>query len=526
MSLAYPVLVTLEANGSRLDAASVVSMSLIAMAVATALQVRRVGPLGAGFLAPHITSAIFLGPSLLAARMGGLGLVFGMTMVAGAFGLVLGPVLRRFRKLFPPEISGVVVLMVGISMVPVGLTRLIGLGNGDTVATPAEWGVGLITLGTIVALTVARLGQVRLYSTAVGIAFGYAAAFAFGIVDASTFEMLNELPLVGLHALPETTPGFSSVLLLPFLAAALASGVKDAGLIISCQKTNDAGWQRPDTRSVSAGLVATGASNLGSGMLGGVGVGISAGSIGLSSATGATARVLGYFVAAGMLLLACMPKLTAAVALMPAPVMGAGLVYVACHLITSGTELIASRMLDARRTYIIGLSLVAGVGSLAIPGLLSGAPEWAWAIFGNPLALSTTVAVTLNSLLTLGISNRARARVALDGGLRESISRFVEQQGASWGARSDVIRRTAPAIIEWCEEVVRESGVSEVELVLEFDEFRLAATIIPPHTAGAPGDGTGGAGEAATTAASRLARRYDCTVSRIEGMSSQLVFEH
>jgi NCS2 family nucleobase:cation symporter-2 len=522
MSLAYPVLVTLEASGTNLDAASVVSMSLIAMAAATALQVRRMGPLGSGFLAPHITSAIYLGPSLLAARVGGLGLVFGMTLIAGAFSLILGPLLRRFRKLFPPEVSGVVVLMVGISMVPVGLTRLIGLGNGDSQASVAEFAVGLVTLGTIIVLTIAPLGRIRLYSTAIGIGCGYAAALMLGILDVQTFEPLAGLPLLGLHALPDVSPSFSALLTLPFLAAALASGVKNAGLITSCQKMNDSGWKRPDTRSVSGGLSAAGTGNLVSGLLGGVGLDISAGSIGLARATGATARVLGYFVAALLLALALMPKLTAAIALMPSPVMGAGLVYVACHLITSGTELIASRMLDARRTYIIGLSLVAGTGSLAIPELLHGSPEWLLAMFGNPLALSTTVAVVLNYFMTLGVSSRAQIRTRLDDGLRDAVTRFVEQQGATWGARSDVVRRAAPAIVEWCEDVALEGFFEEAEIALEFDEFRLIATVMPIATSGAPAADP----ESARSAAGRLARRYDCTVQALDRAGHQLVFEH
>ncbi len=63
MSLAYPVLVTLEAGGTRAQAAGVVSMSLLAMAFVTALQAIRQGPVGSGYLVPYITSAIYLGPS-------------------------------------------------------------------------------------------------------------------------------------------------------------------------------------------------------------------------------------------------------------------------------------------------------------------------------------------------------------------------------------------------------------------------------------------------------------------------------
>jgi xanthine permease XanP len=526
LSLTYPVLITLHAGGSRLEAASIVSVSLIAMAIATALQVNRAGPIGAGFLAPHITSAIFLGPSLLAARIGGLSLVFGMTLLAGAIGLVLSPLLRRFRKLFPPEVSGVVVLMVGLSMVPIGMTRLIGLGDGDITSEPTEWGLGLITLASIVILSVSSFGRLRLYSTALGVAIGYATAFAFGILDGATFEPVRETPLFGAPSLPDSPPTFSALLVLPFLAAALASVVKDAGLIISCQKTNDSRWKRPDTRSVSGGVVAGSVGNIASGLLGGVGLGISAGSIGLSTATGATARTVGYFVAALFLALAFMPKVAAAVALMPSPIMGAGLVYVACHLVTSGAELITSRMLDARRTYVIGLSLVAGVGALAIPQAFEGAPEWLGAIFSNPLALSTTVAIALNLALSAGVSSRAMSRVVMDERLFDSTSRFLELQGAAWGARSDVVKRAAPAITEYCEELRQTLSVLEADITLDFDEFRLTATVTSLGPSEAQPVPDPALTEALKRASKRIENRYDCVIQLLSMGAARFDFEH
>ena len=414
--------------------------------------------------------------------------------------------------------------MVGLSMVPVGFTRLVGLGGQDTVSEPAEWGVGLITLGTIIAFSVAPLGRLRLYSTVLGVVTGYAAALALGVIDLDAFRPLSELPLVGVPVPVAAPLSWSPLLAAPFIAAALASVVKDAGLVIGCQKANDARWKRPDTRSVSGGVVAAGLGNVGAGLLGGMGLGISGGSVGLARATGATARVLGWFVAGLFVLLAFMPKVTAAVALMPSPVMGAGLIYVACHLVTAGAELITSRMLDARRTYTIGLSLLAGVGALAVPQMLEAVPTWAHAIFANPLALSTMLALTLNVVLCMGVSSRARARVPAGEGLANAVSRFVEQQGAAWGARSDVVRRVVPAIVEWGEEMALVGAPRELELLLEFDEFRLRARVSSAV------DGVQEEGQPPQAlledAARRLARRYDCAVQILDGGGAQLAFEH
>jgi xanthine permease XanP len=94
-------------------------------------------------------------------------------------------------------------------------------------------------------------------------------------------------------------------------------------------------------------------------------------------------------------LLAFLPKVAAVLALIPSPVMGAGLIYVACHLVSSGTELIASRMLDARRIYVIGLPLLAGVGIIAMPDIAGHFPPWAAVVVASTLANATILALAL-----------------------------------------------------------------------------------------------------------------------------------
>ena len=91
--------------------------------------------------------------------------------------------------------------------------------------------------------------------------------------------------------------------------------------------------------------------------------------VGLAAATGAMSRSIGIATALLFTLLAFMPRFTETLAALPAPVMGAGLLFVTCHLLASGAELSASRMLDARRNYVVGLPLLAGIGMMVVPDI-------------------------------------------------------------------------------------------------------------------------------------------------------------
>lgn len=529
MSLAYPVIIALEAGGTHLDAASLVSMSLIAMGVATLLQAARRGPVGSGYLVPHITLAVYLGPSLLAAQVGGLGLVFGMTIFAGVFGLVFAQLVRRFRKLFPPEVCGVVVLMSGLTMIQVALPRFLGIDNGDTVSAPAEWTVGLITIGAIVIATVFALGRIRLYSTVIGIAIGYVAAFLLGIVDTTAFDQIAALPIIDVPSRPAFDLSFDLSLAVPFAAAVMASDIKAVGLITTCQKINDTDWKRPNMDSIGGGIVADSIGNITSGALGGVGTGISSGGIGLAVATGATSRIIAFAIAAIFLLLVFFPKVAAGLALMPSPVMGAGLIYVACFLVTSGVQLIVSRLMDSRRTFIVGLSVLAGIGAHVMPNAIQGAPDWAMVFLGDPLSLSTTLAVGLNMVLNLGVSKTARLTLVAGQPVQDNVFRFFERNGATWGARPDVIRRATPATIEWIEELyhLTGSGMAEFAIDIHFDEFRLTVDVSWKAQTG--DDSQRFQGIELGPIAGHVQRQYDCRL-RLTGDATmgnlRLEFEH
>ena len=103
---------------------SVVSLSMVALAFAAVLQAQRKGPLGSGFLAPSVSSAIYLQASITAVSVGGLPLVFGMTIVAGLVEVLFAFVIRRLRILFPPIVVAVIVVAVGLQLGLVGTKEL------------------------------------------------------------------------------------------------------------------------------------------------------------------------------------------------------------------------------------------------------------------------------------------------------------------------------------------------------------------------------------------------------------------
>src|SRR5215831_21009203 len=218
IQLIYPLLVVQLAGLSPEASVNMLGLAMLALGIAAIVQSLPRGPVGSRFLLPSCHTEIFLEPSIAALKLGGLPLVFGMTMVAGAFQSLLSPMLRRIRPLLPPEIGGLVVFFVGTSVAAIGCRYILGVGSKEPVGQD-YWTVGAITLATTVAFNVWGKA-LRLYCTMIGMGVGYAAAMATGLLPMDEYRVLSDLPF---FALPRFDFGgwtFSPVMLAPFTIAA------------------------------------------------------------------------------------------------------------------------------------------------------------------------------------------------------------------------------------------------------------------------------------------------------------------
>jgi xanthine/uracil permease len=184
--------------------------------------------------------------------------------------------------------------------------------------------------------------------------------------------------------------------------------------LVMCEKVNDDEWTRPDTKRIGDGLMADGIAVTVSGLLGGVASDTSASNVSLSAASGATSRWIGVAAGTLFILLGFSPKLSAVLSIMPAPVVGAIVVFVVCFMVMSGLQIILSSKPDTRRTFVIGTALCFGLSLDILPDLYAHLAPWLRPVFESSLTLSTVVAVALNQLLrleeTLLVRRQAGAR--------------------------------------------------------------------------------------------------------------------
>jgi len=401
-TLVLPVVLVAEIGGSFEQVRGVVALTMCACGLGTIVQATRLRGIGSGFLCPNLCGPNFFAASMSAGWLGGLPLIRGMTITAGLFEAIFARAIRRLGFLFPTEITGLVVFMVGVSLIPLGASKFLGITYANEPISGRSLAVAGFTLLTMIAINVWSRGRLRLYGVLIGMVAGYLASLAAGLVTPETLSGLVRSPWLALpwiEGMGELSFRWSQLPV--FLIVSITGALKSMGNLTMCEKVNDADWKEPDLDRIGDGLMADALAVTASGLLGGMASDTSSSNVALSKASGATSRQIAFAAGGLFIALGFSPKVTGLLSIMPMPVMGAIVVFVTSFMLLSGIQIVLASAVDARRTFVVGVALVAGLSLDILPALYADVPTWLHPLFASSLTLATVVAVLLNQLLRL-----------------------------------------------------------------------------------------------------------------------------
>ena len=402
-TLVLPIVLITEIGGTFDEVRSVIALTMIACGIGTIVQALRWRFLGSGYLCPNLCGPNFFAASMEAAWLGGLPLARGMTIVAGLAEAVFSRLAHRLAFLFPPEITGLVVLMVAQGLVTLGVSKFLGITFEGEPIQPDSVLIASLTLLIMIGVNIWGRGNLRLYSVFLGFSCGYLLSILLGVLPSATLRDVLSAPWVDLPFLENSLElRFDWSLVPVFVIVSITGALKSFGNLIMCEKINDSTWKAPNMRRISSGLLADSVAVTASGLLGGVASDTSASNVALSKASGATSRAIAYAAGGLFILLAFFPKVSGLLSAMPSPVMGAILIYVSSFMIISGLQIILGSGIDTRKTFVIGISFIFGMSLDIAPALFADVPHLLRPLFESSLTLSTVMAVLLHQLLRIG----------------------------------------------------------------------------------------------------------------------------
>jgi NCS2 family nucleobase:cation symporter-2 len=402
-TLVLPVVLVSEIGGSFEQISSVVALTMIACGIGTIVQAMRWGIIGSGFVCPNLCGPNFFVASMDAAWLGGLPLMRGMTVIAGLVEAIFSRFVSKLRFLFPPEITGMVVLMVAVGLIPLGVSKFVGINYAGEPIQYLNVLVATLTLLVMIGVNVWGKGNLKLYSVLFGMLAGYVLSYFFGLISPENFHQLMKSPFIANPFYASAfNLAFNWTLLPVFCIVSITGALKSFGNLIMCEKVNDEEWKEPDMQRISNGLTADSICVTVSGLLGGVASDTSASNVALSNASGATSRVIGYMAGLLFMLLAFSPKVSGLLSVMPMPVMGAILIFVTSFMIVSGIQIMVGSGMNIKRTFVIGISVIFALSLDMMPSIFSSLPYAVLPLFSSSLTLSTVLAVILNQVLRIG----------------------------------------------------------------------------------------------------------------------------
>ena len=382
----------------------VMGIACVGLAIGTALQAWPRGPVGSGFLAPPVFSAVYLAPSVMAAEIGGMPLVFGMTLFAGVVEVLVALALNRLRTVITPVLSGLTVFVVGLELGVVGIGQTLDVCHVGAPTFHLHLLVATLTLVVCVGLSIWGRGTLKLLCSSLGLIVGMAGASAIGLLDPAGLAMIGRASWISLPRPAFLEVGFDYRLLPAFSAAGIAAALRAVGVLTTCQRINNAAWRRPDRANIRKGVLADGISNLVGGALGVPGMSIGPSLVGVSGATGATSRVIGFAASIVLLIFAFSPKLSGFFLLVPQEVAGSLLVFTSSFMISGGMQVMLSRPVDTRAVYVIGVSTLLALSENVFPGYFRELPAVVRSFTSSPLAICLSAAIALTLLFRLGAS--------------------------------------------------------------------------------------------------------------------------
>tara|TARA_R110000824_G_scaffold50961_5_gene142332 strand:+ start:115359 stop:116729 length:1371 start_codon:yes stop_codon:yes gene_type:complete len=371
-----------------------IQVALFVAGVSTLVQTIGIGPIGARLPIVQGTSFGFLPVALPLAKAFGLPAVLGASFVAGLLQIVLGAFLKKIRHWFSPVVTGIVVLLIGITLMPVGLNYAAGGVGADDFASPGNLLLALFVLSVTIAIHQYGRGFIKASSILFGLMAGYVVAIALGKVD---FTSLSNAAWFALPKPLEYGMTFSGTAIIGMTLIMFVVGLETIGNI-SAITTTGAGRPAKD-RELSGGVMADGVATSFAAVFNTLPNTAYAQNVGLITLTGVVSR---HVVTIGGLLLIAMglfPKLGGLVAAMPPAVLGGAGVVMFGMIASAGLKIIKECELDQRNMLIIAVSLSLGIGLPAVEAISETMPGQLGLLLKSGLVPAALAALLLDAIL-------------------------------------------------------------------------------------------------------------------------------
>ena len=393
-----------------------ISMALMVSGVGTFIQARRPFGIGAGMICLQGTSFAFLGAVLsagfLVKQRGGspediMAMIFGVCFFGAVVQIVLSRFIGQLRRVITPLVTGIVITLIGISLIKVGITDLGGGFNAPDFGAPTNLALGVFVVLTIILLNRSNTPWVRLSAIIIGLALGSLAAWFSGKLVP---QALPDLPLVSLPIPFRFGFNFDWSAFLPIALIYLISSIETVGdLTANCMIARQPISGPSYISRLKGGVLGDGVSCMIAATFSAFPNTTFAQNNGVIQLTGVASRYVGLYIGVVLFCLGLFPLIGAVLQQIPKPVLGGATLVMFGSVAAAGVRILAQAPLDRRSMLIIATSFGVGLGIAAQPNLLHLMPTLVQNLFDSAITSGGLTAIVLCLLLPEAKARRVAA---------------------------------------------------------------------------------------------------------------------
>ena len=389
-----------------------VSMSLFVSGIATFIQCRRIGPVGTGLLCIQGTSFSFIGPIIGAGTLGmtggklnvemALSYIFGACMLASVVEMLISRALKYTRKIITPLVSGIVVTLIGMSLIKAGINSC---GGGAAAQANGSFGsfmnlgIAALVLVSIIFFNRSSNRFLRMSSIVLGLVIGSIVAYACGMIDfaqVKSYAGIN-VPEPFKYGIRFDVSAISSLGLIYLITAIEAYGDITANSLISGEPVEGPVFMK----RASGGILADGFNSCLAAVFNSFPNSIFAQNNGMIQLTGVASRYVGYYIAGALLLLGLFPAVGLVFSLIPDAVLGGATLLMFGTVAAAGIRIIASQNINRKAILVMALSFAMGLSVEMVPGILDQMPETIQNIFSSGITTGGLTAIIANAAIRI-----------------------------------------------------------------------------------------------------------------------------
>ncbi|MDE2803894.1 MAG: hypothetical protein OXN18_01985 [Gemmatimonadota bacterium] len=415
--------------------------ALLVSGIATMVQARRVGHLGAGYILLMGTSGAFIAVSVTALVQGGPALLATLVAVSAVFQFALASRLSLLRRIITPTVAGTVIMLIAVTVMPLILDLIAQVPEG--VAPAAGPVTAAVTLGVTMVIVLRASGAMRLWGPVIGIVAGSVVAGFFGVFS---WDAVAAAPWFGLPL--EGWPGFDFsfgpvfwALLPAFVFVTLVGAIETIGDAVAVQRVSWRKERATDFRGVQGAVMADGLGNLLSGLLATVPNTTYSSSVAIVEITGVAARRVGVAIGVGFCALALLPKLVAVILSVPDAIIGTYLIVLISILFVLGMRIVVADGMNYRKAAIVGVSFWVGYGFQSGGLFIDQMTPFFAEMLGNGMTSGGLTALALSVFVELAGPRRKRLVTTLDVDALPGIRAFIDSCAARAGWGGDMLQR-------------------------------------------------------------------------------------